>query len=212
MLFVHIFRFRKFIRISWFTGELPSNYILSSNRRIPRIVDNKIDELTSRIVEGGICDFFESTSRFLAKIRNIDPINDGTDFRRVTMKQFYFPFIIYLIAMMISILIFILEIIYFNFQNSRRVFPYVEWFSRKSNYFFFIFYFFPILTSNIISSQFQSIYLQQLKVSANVDFVFLDSHWSLTYWPHCYKYKIDGKFPLEIDEYQIIRRVFWVFY
>lgn len=88
---------------------------------------NKVNDLTSRIVESGFMDFLSSFGQFLANVRGMDAMNNGTDYSNcVSMKQFYFPLMIYLISMMISIIVLILEIIYYNFQKNRQLFPYVE--------------------------------------------------------------------------------------
>lgn len=83
----------------------------------------KINKLTSRIVENGMLTFFQTFGRFFAKVHGIDTVNNDTDYRRVSMKQFFFPLVIYFISMMVSILVFGLEIIYFNFQKKRQISP-----------------------------------------------------------------------------------------
>lgn len=75
-------------------------------------------------MENGMLKFFQTFGRFFAKVHGIDTVNNNeTDYRSVSMKQFYFPLVIYFISMMISILVFGLEIIYFNFQKKRRIYP-----------------------------------------------------------------------------------------
>lgn len=84
----------------------------------------QINKLTSQLVESGMLKFFQIFGRFFARVHGIDAVNNnGTDYSRVSMKQFNFPLVIYFISMMVSILVFGLEIIYFNFQRKRRITP-----------------------------------------------------------------------------------------
>lgn len=116
------------ITLYYFSGEISSSYYLENDCYVPARMVDRIDKVTSSIIENGFYQFYASKIDFDFNLRirrndinnNIlqgNNIND--DLQPLTFEQMRIPIMFLLYMMGISVVVFIGEISYFKWKDRR---------------------------------------------------------------------------------------------